>query len=160
MPTGLCTPAAADVHRRPAGPALATSPLFDPQRYAIRRLVDNRYDTLDTINVLQLEPRQRLQTKRGFPGPSTRSTGSRSTLSASVFPDADRDNFGESFAFLEYDFLWHIGDRTSVLVGRVVRPVRVRRRGTSTSGLHFNRPDGTTFYLGLPAHRPDQEPGA
>ena len=32
---------------------LSTSPLFNPQMYAIRRLVNNRIDTLDTIEVLQ-----------------------------------------------------------------------------------------------------------
>src|SRR5262249_51945743 len=47
---------------------LANSKLFDPQVYAIRRLVDNRIDTLDDIQVAQLDIRQRLQTKRGFPG--------------------------------------------------------------------------------------------
>jgi len=37
------------LHPRPAGLALATSPLFDPQRYAIRRPGRNRIDTLDNI---------------------------------------------------------------------------------------------------------------
>src|SRR5207237_9309399 len=32
---------------------LAPSPLYDPQVYAIRRLVDNRIDTRDDIQVLQ-----------------------------------------------------------------------------------------------------------
>src|SRR5262249_9679771 len=52
----------------PNGVPLATSPIFNPQLYAIRRLVDNRADTLDSIQVFQLDLRQRWQTKRGFPG--------------------------------------------------------------------------------------------
>src|SRR5205085_3740780 len=44
----------------PAGLALASSPIFDPQQYAIRRLLNNRVDTLDSINVVQLDLFQRL----------------------------------------------------------------------------------------------------
>ena len=51
-----------------SGYFLATSRLFDPQVYAIRRLVDNRIDTLDSIDVFQGDVRQRWQTKRGYPG--------------------------------------------------------------------------------------------
>ena len=50
------------------GLALATSRVYDPQVYAIRNLVDNRIDTLDSIDELQFDVRQRWQTKRGFPG--------------------------------------------------------------------------------------------
>ena len=44
------------------GVFLVTSPLFDPQTYAIRRLVENRIDTLDSVDVLQMDLRQRWQT--------------------------------------------------------------------------------------------------
>ncbi|MCS7047589.1 MAG: hypothetical protein NZO58_14625, partial [Gemmataceae bacterium] len=47
---------------------LTTSLLFDPQYYALRRLIDTRIDSLDQINVVQLDLRQRWQTKRGLPG--------------------------------------------------------------------------------------------
>ena len=93
--------------------ALQNSPLFDPQTYAIRGVVDNKYDTLDTIEVLQLAVRQRLQTKRGFPGAEHTVDWITFDTSVSVYPDAERDNFGESWGFLEYYFLWHVGDRTS-----------------------------------------------
>ena len=38
----------------------ATNPMFDPQLYAIRKLVDNHIDTLDNIDELNLDIRQRL----------------------------------------------------------------------------------------------------
>ena len=41
---------------------------FNPQLYAIRRVVESRVDTLDSVNVLQADVRQRFQTKRGYPG--------------------------------------------------------------------------------------------
>ena len=47
---------------------LAQSLIFDPQRLAIRRLTPDRVDTLDDLQVLQLDVRNRWQTKRGFPG--------------------------------------------------------------------------------------------
>src|SRR5262249_22110175 len=43
------------------GNFIATSNLFDPQFYAIRRLIQNRVDTLDDIQVLELDVLQRWQ---------------------------------------------------------------------------------------------------
>jgi hypothetical protein len=126
---------------------LATSPLFDPQIYAIRRLVDNRIDTLDDIEVLQLDIRQRLQTKRGYPGQQHIVDWMTLDLSGSFFPHANRDNFGENFAFLEYDWLWNIGDRTALASTGWIDPISQGPR-VFTLGAFFNRPDRTNFYLG------------
>jgi len=131
----------------PAGEALKNSPLYDPQRYAIRRVVDNKYDTLDSLEVLQLDVRQRLQTKRGFPGAEHTVDWITLDTSVSVYPDAERDNFGESWGFLDYYFLWHVGDRTSISSAGWYDPNEFGPRYFNL-GLHFNRPDGTTFYLG------------
>src|SRR5262245_18197524 len=97
------------------GRALATSAIFNPQLYAIRRLVDNRVDTLDTIEVLQTNVRQRWQTKRGYPGLEHVVDYVTLDTSASFFPHPDRDNFGKSVAFLEYDTTWNVGDRTALV---------------------------------------------
>src|SRR5207237_5818979 len=102
---------------------LALSPLFDPQLYAIRRLVDNRIDTLDSIQVVQLDVRQRLQTKRGFPGQEHIVDWMTLDLSASVFPESKRDNFNNTLGFLEYDYLWNIGDRTALTSTGWIDPV-------------------------------------
>jgi hypothetical protein len=120
---------------------------FNPQRYVIRRLVQNRVDTLDDINVLQLDLRQRLQTKRGYPG--LEHTVDLVTLSTSVsyFPEAARDNFGHPFAFLEYDFLWNVGDRTALSTTGWFEPYDEGSK-YFTFGSYFNRPDRTLFYLG------------
>src|SRR5262249_54176584 len=42
-----------------SGQFLITSPLFDPQQYAIRKLLFSRVDTLDTIEELNFDIRQR-----------------------------------------------------------------------------------------------------
>ncbi len=132
----------------PAGVALATSPLFDPQRYAIRRLLDNKYDTLDTVEVLQLSTNQRLQTKRGFPGAEHIVDWMTLDLSVSLFPDPGRDNFDKPWSFLEYNYIWHVGDRTSFTSAGWFDPFDFGARYFNL-GMFFNRPDGTNFYLGF-----------
>jgi hypothetical protein len=130
-----------------AGFALAQSTLFDPQSYAIRRLIDNRYDTLDDINVLQLELRQRLQTQRGYPGSQHIVDWMTLDLSASYFPQPSRDNFGKSFSFMEYRYLWNIGDRTAIESTGHYDP-QINGPRIATIGLYLDRPDRTSFYIG------------
>lgn len=129
------------------GLSMATSRLFDPQMFAIRRLIDNRFDTLDDVNVLQLEARQRLQTKRGFPGSQHIVDWMTLDTSVSLYPQANRDNFGKSFAFAEYNYQWNIGDRTSFQSTGWFDPNDGGPR-VLTLGMYFDRPDRTSFYLG------------
>lgn len=129
-----------------ADQALGFSPLFDPQLYAIRRLTPGREDTLDSIQVLQLEARQRFQTKRGFPGAEHVVDWLAVDLSMSVFPDRDRDNFGRTAAFYEYNVLWHVGDRTSLGSSGWYDPFDTGARYFNV-GAYLNRPDGSNFSL-------------
>jgi hypothetical protein len=129
------------------GALLAFSPLYDPQRYAIRRLVDNRTDTLDTIEVIEADLRQRWQTKRGYPGQQHIVDWMTLDLSGSFFPHPRRDNFGESLAFLEYDWLWNIGDRTALVSTGWIDPIDNGAR-VYTFGAYLNRPDRTNFFIG------------
>lgn len=129
------------------GVALQTAPWFNYQTYAIRRLVDNRVDTIDSIEVLQADIRQRWQTKRGYPGQQHVVDYFTLDLSASYFPRADRDNFGKEFAFLAYDAVWNIGDRTALTSSALFDPFDP---GTEvlTFGAFLNRPDRTNFFVG------------
>ncbi len=68
-------------------------------------------------------------------------------LSATYFPRADRDNFGENFAFLQYDYTWNVGDRTTLVSTGWVDPIENGPR-VFTIGGFLNRPDRTSFYLG------------
>jgi hypothetical protein len=135
------------LYNQRAGLALATSPLYDPQRFAIRRLVDNRIDTLDQVEALQLEVRQRLQTRRGHPGFEHIVDWMTLDLSGTYFPRADRDNFGEALSFLEYRYLWNVGDRTSFESTGWYDPFHDGARVT-TFGLYLDRPDRTSFFVG------------
>ncbi len=130
------------------GVALATSPLFDPQFYAIRRLVDNRVDTLDSVQEIQLDVRRRWQTKRGFPGMQHTVDLFTLDLSTTLFPNSQRDNFGSTVGFIEYDALWNVGDRTSVVSSGWVDPIADGVR-YFTLGVNLNRPDRTLFSVGF-----------
>jgi len=126
---------------------LPVDPKFDPQTYAIRQLVQTNADTLAAIDVLQLDVFQRWQTKRGYPGMEHIVDWMTLDLSASVFPQANRDNFGNSVAFLQYDWLWNVGDRTALTSTAWVDPYNGGAR-YFTFGLFLNRSDRTNFYIG------------
>jgi hypothetical protein len=130
----------------PANAAMLNSGFFDPQLYAIRRLVNEQIDTRDSIEVVQLDLRQRWQTKRGFPGDQHIIDWMTLDVSASFFPQSNRDNFGELVNFLEYDWQWNIGDRTSLFSSGWFDPheggARVWNFGTSVS-----RPDNSSLFL-------------
>jgi hypothetical protein len=129
-----------------AGVALATNPLFDPQLYAIRRMIDNRIDTLDSIDVLRVDLSQRLQTKRGYPGAEHIVDWMVLNTSFSYFPETSQ-NFGKPFSFMEYQYLWNIGDRTAIESTGWYDPQDHGPR-VFTVGLYLNRPDRTNFYIG------------
>jgi hypothetical protein len=134
----------------PTGLALQNSAgysVFNPQLYAIRRVVENRIDTLDDINVVQMDVRQRFQTKRGYPGMEHTVDFLSFDVSASYFPEANRDNIGHPFAFLEYASIWNVGDRTAVVSNGWFEPYENGSRYWN-AGVYLNRTDRTNFYLG------------
>lgn len=141
------TPFQTQLVKGPGGVALATAPYFDPQRLAIRRLVDYRVDTRDDVQVVQLGLDQRLQTKRGAPGREHTIDWLTLDVSASLFPQAEKDNFGKSAAFLEYNTVWNVGDQTALTSAGWFDPFASGARYWNV-GAYFNRPDGTNFFLG------------
>ncbi len=126
---------------------LATSPLYDPQLYAIRKGLEWNTDTLDDLQVLRLGVRQRWQTKRGVPGREHIVDWMTLNVSGSFFPESDRDNFGHALAFLEYDYTWHIGDRTTILSSGWVDPYEDGAR-VFNAGILLERPERIRMYLG------------
>jgi hypothetical protein len=130
------------------GVALANNALYKPQTYAIRNLLWDRIDTLNTVEVAQFDVRQRLQTKRGFPGNQHIVDWMVLDLSASYFPAENRDNFGHPFAFLAYNYLWNVGDRTALNSTATVDPFPGGPK-VWTIGGYFNRPPRTNIYLGF-----------
>lgn len=119
---------------------------FNPREYAIRRLVDSNPDTLDDIQVVQLDWRQRLQTKRGYPGLEHTVDWLTLDLSGSIFPAANRDNFGVPVGFLEGYLMWNVGDRTNVYANGWLDPFEYGARYWEV-GTNFYRDDRTAFTL-------------
>ncbi|HKA06817.1 MAG TPA: hypothetical protein VKD71_06130 [Gemmataceae bacterium] len=128
------------------GLALQVLPQFNPRLYAIRRLADSKVDTLDDIQVAQFDWRQRWQTKRGYPGLEHTVDWLTLDLSASVFPAADRDNFGNSLAFLEWSMVWNVGDRDGLYSNGWVDPFDFGARYWEV-GTFFTRDDRTLFAI-------------
>jgi hypothetical protein len=128
----------------PNGLLLATSPLFNPQLYAIRTLVDNRIDTLDSIEVFVLDVRQRWQTKRGYPGQEHIIDWMTLDVATWFYPRSQRDDFGETLGLITYDWAWNVGDRTSLFSTGLFEPIETGARAYSV-GVSYNRPDRTTF---------------
>ncbi len=134
----------------PNGVALANAAgysVYNPQLYAIRRVVENRIDTLDDVQVLQGDIRQRFQTKRGYPGMEHTVDFLTLDVSASYFPNASRDNFGNPFSFLEYGSVWNLGDRTSLVSNGWFEPYKGGSRYWN-AGVYLDRTDRTSLYLG------------
>lgn len=126
---------------------LATSPFFDPQLYALRRGYEYSAETLDDLQFLRFGLDQRWQTKRGFPGQQHIVDWMTFNLRATYFPDSQRDNFGHSFAFLEYDYIWHLGDRTTLVSNGWFEPYGDGARLFSI-GMFLDRGEHMSFYLG------------
>ena len=138
-----------------AGEALFNSPLYNPRLYALRRLVDTKVDSLDTIQVVQGEIRQRWQTKRGYPGMEHTVDYVTLDLSASFFPAKNRDNFGNAVSFLEYDATWAVGDRNGFTSSGWIDPFEFGTRYWNIAA-YFNRPDGTNFNIAYRSFDPVQ----
>jgi hypothetical protein len=126
---------------------LTTSPIFDPQAFAIRQMVLNQVDTRDTMEVLNLDVYQRWQTKRGFPGSEHVVDWMTLDLNASLYPRANRDDFGQLVGFMSYDWTWNIGDRTSLVSSGWMEPEPSGPRVFILGG-NVNTSDNTNFYLG------------
>jgi hypothetical protein len=132
------------------GLSLVNSTYYNtPQTMAIRRLLfDRDIDTLSSIDELQFQINQRLQTRRGFPGNQHIVDWMWLDLYASYFPQYNRDNFGHPWAFLQYNYLWNIGDRTALTSTGWTDPFPGGVRVWTVGG-YYNRPDRTNFYLGF-----------
>lgn len=89
---------------------------YDPRFLTLRRQISpitGTTDVQDSIQTMQMALRQRLQTKRGPEGQQRVIDWMTLDLSAVYFPNANRDNFGQPFGLMQYNYEWFLGDRTS-----------------------------------------------
>lgn len=93
---------------------------FDPRFFAVRsgaggNVTDPYHELVDDMHAVRLGWRHRLQTKVGPPERQRIKDWMTLDLGVTVFPDANRDNFGESLGLFTTRYAWHVGDRTSII---------------------------------------------
>jgi hypothetical protein len=92
---------------------------FDERFYALRaglqRWVTAPTEIADDLMFLRLGARQRWQTKRGIPQRLRVVDWMTLDTNVTLFPKADRDNFGETVGLIDYDWRWYVGDRLTLI---------------------------------------------
>lgn len=93
---------------------------FEPRFYAVRTgagrwVTSPWHELVDDQHVVRLGWRHRLQTRVGTPQRPRIYDWMTLDLEASVFPDAARDNFGETLGLISARYAWNVGPRTSFL---------------------------------------------
>jgi len=126
---------------------LATSPLYDPQLYALRRGYLDSPDNLDDMEYLRFGVRNRWQTKRGTAEAERTVDWISFDVFATYFPNESRDNYGHPFGLIDYDFRWQVGERTSIISQGYADPFKDGARNFSL-GLVVDRTERLRFYLG------------
>jgi lipopolysaccharide export system protein LptA len=125
----------------------------DPRSYAVRSGMQRSVtamapELVDDLHVVQLGWRHRWQTKVGSPaGPRTKDWMTLD-LEMAVFPDADRDNFGETLGLLSGRYAWHVGERTSILANGVFDPFTGGQR-VWNAGVLSQRSTRGSIYVGF-----------
>lgn len=127
-------------------------PRFDPRRYLIRSgaqgwVTSPTTELVDDLTTVRLGMRHRLQTKRGGAGREHLVDWVTLDANMTLFPEADRDNFGEDLGMLDYDFRWHLGDRFSILSDGFADTFDQGLR-TASIGALLGRPSRGNLYVG------------
>jgi len=102
----------------------------------------------DDLMLARLGMRNRWQTKRGPAGRETIIDWITLDAGASLFPDPDRDNFGEVLGMVDYDFKWHLGDRFTLLSDGFADVFDQGLRQITVGG-NLARPESGNLFVGF-----------
>ena len=100
------------------------------------------------LSVIRVGLKQRWQTKRGLPGNQHIIDWISFNLSTALFPQANRDDFGQVAGLTQYDFTWHVGDRVTLLSDGIF-DFFAGGQHIATIGGFINRPPRASVYLGF-----------
>jgi hypothetical protein len=124
---------------------------YDPRYYAVRRglagWVTGPTEIANDLSVFRLAARQRWQTKRGPAGNRRIIDWITFDVDGELFPVSGQ-NFGQSMGLWQYDFRWHVGDRTTVLSSADVDFFSGGQQ-LFTVGALLNRTPRGSFYIGF-----------
>jgi lipopolysaccharide export system protein LptA len=105
-------------YRLPAPFIFGPDNKYDPRTYAIRRgiggWVTGPSELVNDLTAFRVGARQRWQTKRGPYGDRRIVDWIVLDIDGEFFPTTSQ-NFGQVLGLWQYDFRWHIGDRTTIL---------------------------------------------
>ncbi len=126
---------------------------FDPRTYALRQglqsYVTSPSETVaDDLQLARIGIHQRFQTKRGLPGRERIVDLLRLDADLNLYPNADRDNFGESIGPATYDLQYNLGDRVALLSDGYIDFFDDGLRSLS-AGVRTSRPGLGDVYIGL-----------
>jgi hypothetical protein len=126
---------------------------FDERFYALRSDMQGwvtapSMEIADDLTALRLGVHQRWQTKRG--PPEGRHIIDWVTLDTNftLFPNPDRDNFGDVLGLWDYDFTWHLGDRLTLLSDGIFDFFSDGQKIVSV-GAFLTRPPRGALYAGV-----------
>jgi hypothetical protein len=91
--------------------------------------------------------RNRWQTKRGVAEAERVVDWIAFDLFATFFPDEGRDNYGNPFGLIDFDFRWQVGERTSILSQGMIDPFTGGGRSFNL-GLLVERTERLRFFFG------------
>jgi len=128
-------------------------PQFDPLFYGVRTgaglpVGSPYYELVEDQQVVRLAARQRLQTKAGPPGRMRIRDWMTFDTGISLFPNADRDNFGQTAGLFFADYSWAFSQRTKVLASTQL-DFFDRAPVLGQIGFHSQRSARGSIYLGL-----------
>ena len=126
---------------------------FDERYYALRTDMEGwvtapSMEIADNLDELRLGIHQRWQTKRGPPDCPHIIDWMEFDTNITFFPDANRDNFGTSVGLLDYNYIWHVGDRLTLLSNGVFDFFGEGQK-IVTVGMFLTRPPRGSLYAGF-----------
>ncbi|MEQ1903695.1 MAG: organic solvent tolerance protein OstA [Pirellulaceae bacterium] len=126
---------------------------FDERYFALRSGMQNwvaapSAEIADDLAIVRFGANQRWQTKRGMPGQERIIDWITFNTHVTLFPMADRDNFGQDWGVFNYNFRWYLGDRLS-LVSDGYADFFSQGLRTASVGFHLGRPENGSLYLGF-----------
>ncbi len=128
-------------------------PRFDAGYYAVRSglagwVSSPSFEIAEDLMAVRLGAEQRWQTKRGFPGRREIIDWITLDTNMTLFPDPNRDNFGEVVGLMDYDFRWFVGDRFTLTSEGIFDFFDDGQRIVNV-GIFLSRPPRGSLYVGL-----------
>jgi len=124
---------------------------YDPRTYAVRRglggWVTGPTEIANDLTAFRVAARQRWQTKRGPIGNRRIIDWITFDVDGEFFPTTSQ-NFGQVMGLWQYDFRWHVGDRTVVLSTADV-DFFTGGQQLYTLGVLLNRTPRGSFFIGF-----------